>query len=54
MEQIQNLQLEKYAEKLVLVNREINVTLDTLQNRNKHYILIGNVMKKIKMLKYNN
>jgi ribonuclease HI len=24
------------------------VTLDTLQNRNKHYILIGNIRKEIK------
>jgi len=26
------------------------VTLDTLQNRNKHYILIGNIRKEIKRM----
>ena len=26
------------------------MTLDTLQNRNKHYILIGNIRKKIKQV----
>jgi len=33
------------AEKIVVVNTDSKVTLDTLQNRNKHYILIGNKRK---------
>jgi len=27
--------------------REIKTTLDTLQKRNRHYILIGNILKEI-------
>ena len=33
-----------------MVNTDSKVTLDTLQNRNKHYILIGNIRKEIKRL----
>ena len=33
-----------------MVNIDSKVTLDTLQNRNKHYILIGNLRKEIKRL----
>jgi len=33
-----------------VVNTDSNVTLGTLQNRNKHYILIGNIEKEIKRL----
>ena len=36
------------AEKIVVVNTDSKVTLDTLQNRNKHYILIENIRKEIK------
>jgi len=36
--------------KLVVVNREIKATVDTLQNRNRHYILKGYVMKEIESL----
>jgi len=50
MEQIQNLQLTEEAEKIVVVNTDSKVTLYTLQNRNKHYILIGNIRKEIKKL----
>jgi ribonuclease HI len=50
MEQIQNLQLAEDAEKIVVVNTDRKVTLDTLQNRNKHYKLIENIRKEIKRL----
>jgi len=50
LEQIQNLQLAEDAEKIVVVNTDSKVKLDRLQNRNKHYILIGNVRKEIKRL----
>jgi len=50
LEQIQNLQLAEDAEKIVVVNTESKVTLDTLKNRNKHYKLIGNIRKEIKRL----
>jgi len=33
-----------------VVNTDSKVTQDTLQNRNKHYILIGNIRKEIKRL----
>ena len=33
-----------------MVNTDSKVTLDTLQNRNKHYILIQNIRKEIKRL----
>jgi len=33
-----------------LVNTDSKVTLDTLQNRNKYYILIENIRKAIKSL----
>ena len=33
-----------------MANIDSKVTLDTLQNRNKHYILIGNIREKIKRL----
>ena len=36
LEQIQNLQLTEDAEKISVVNTDSKVTLDTLQNRNKH------------------
>jgi len=44
--QIQNLQLAEDAEKIVVVNTYSKVALDTLQNRNKHYILVGNIRRK--------
>jgi len=50
LEQIQSLQLAEDAEKIVVVNTDSKVTLDRLQNRNKHYILIGNIRKEIKRL----
>jgi ribonuclease HI len=50
MEQIQNLQLAEDTEKIVVVNTDSKVTLDTLKNRNKHYKLIGNIRKEIKRL----
>jgi len=50
LEHIQNLQLTEDAEKGVLVNTDSKVTLDTVQNRNKHYILIENIRKAIKRL----
>jgi len=50
MGQIKNLQLAEDAEKIVVVNTASKVTLDTLQNRNKHYIIIGNIRKEIKRL----
>ena len=33
-----------------MVNTDSKVTLDTLQNRNKHYILIENIRNDIKRL----
>ena len=45
LEQIQSLQLAEDTEKIVVVNTDSKVTLDTLQNRNKHCILIGNINK---------
>jgi len=50
LEQIQNLQLAEDAEKIVVVNTDSKVKLDRLQNRNKHYILTGNIRKEIKRL----
>ena len=50
LEQIQNLQLAEDTEKIVVVNTDSKVTLDTLKNRNKHYKLIGNIRKEIKRL----
>ena len=50
LEQIQNLRLKEDAEKIAVVNTDSKVTLDTLQNRNKHYILIENIRKEIKRL----
>jgi len=50
LEQIQNLQLAEDAEKIVVVNTDSKVTLDTLHNRNKHYKLIGNIRKDVKRL----
>ena len=49
LEQIQNLQLPEDAEKIAVVNIDSKVTLDTMQNRNKHYILIQSI-KEIKRL----
>ena len=48
LEHILNLQLTEDAEKIVLVNTDSKVTLATIQNRNKHYILIENIRKAIK------
>jgi ribonuclease HI len=42
--------LAEDAAKTVAVNTDSKVALDTLQNRNKHYILIGNIRKEIKRL----
>jgi transcription elongation GreA/GreB family factor len=50
LEQLQNLQLAEDSEKRTVVNTNSKVTLDTLKNRNKHYILIQNMRKEIKML----
>ena len=36
LEQIQHLQLTEYVEKIAVVNTDSELTLDTLQNRNKH------------------
>jgi len=49
-EQIQNSQIAEDAEKIVVVNTDSKVTLDTLKKRNKHYRLIGNIRKEIKRL----
>ena len=38
------------AENIAVVNTDSKMTLDTLQNRNKHYIIIENIRKEIKML----
>jgi len=50
LEHIQNLQLTEDAEKIILVNTDSKVTLATLQNRKKHYILIENIRKAMKRL----
>jgi len=50
LEQIPNLQLAEDAEKIAVVNTDSKVTLDTLQNRNKHYTIIENIRKEIKKL----
>ena len=50
LEHIQNLQLTEDAGKIVAVNTDSKVTLDTLQNRNNNCILIGNIRKEIKRL----
>ena len=39
LEHIQNLQLAEDEEKIAVVKTDSKVTLDILQNRNKHYIL---------------
>ena len=33
-----------------MVNTDSKVALDTLQNRNEHYVLIGSIRKEIKRL----
>ena len=50
LEQMQNLQLAEDAEKIAVANRDSKVTLDTMQNRNKHYILIESTRKEMKRL----
>ena len=50
LEQMQHLQLMEDAEKITVVNTGSKATLNTLQNRNKHYILIENIRKEIKRL----
>ena len=50
LEQIQNLQLPKDAEKIAVVNTDSIVTIETLQNRNKHYRLTGSIKKEIMRL----
>jgi len=50
LEQRQNLQLTEDGERRLLVNTDSKVTLATLQNRNKYYILIENIRKAIKRL----
>ena len=50
LEHIQNLQLTEDADKILLVNTDSKITLTTVQNRNKHYILIENIRKEIKRL----
>ena len=48
LEQIQHLPLMEDAQKIAVANTDSKVTLDALQNRNKHYILIENIKKEIK------
>jgi len=50
LQQIQSLQLTEDAEKIAVVNTDSKVTLDALQNRNKHYILTESIRKEIKRL----
>jgi len=50
LEQIPNLQMAEDVEKIAVVNTDSKETLDTLQNRNKHYIIIDNIRKEMKML----
>ena len=50
LEQMQNLQLAEDAEKIAVANRDSKVTLDTMQNRNKHCILIEKIREEIKRL----
>jgi hypothetical protein len=45
LEQLQHLQLAEDSEKIAVVNTDSKVTLDTLQNRHKHYIVIENIRK---------
>jgi len=45
LEQIQNLQLAEDTEKIAVVNTDSKVTLDALQNRNKHYTLVESIRK---------
>ena len=35
---------------MAVINTDSEVALDTLQNRNKHYIIIENIRKEIKIL----
>jgi ribonuclease HI len=48
--QIQKLQLTEDAEKIAVVNTDSKVTLDTLWNRNKHYIITEDIRKEINRL----
>jgi ribonuclease HI len=50
LQQIQKLQLTKDAEKIAVVNTDNKVTLDTLRNRNKHYVIIEDIRKEINKL----
>ena len=50
LEQIQCRPLMEDAKKIAVVNTDSKVTLDTMQNRNKHYIPIENIRKEIKRL----
>ena len=47
LEQIQNLHLTESEEKISVVNTDSKVTLDALQNINKHCILIESIRKEI-------
>jgi ribonuclease HI len=50
LQQIQKLQLTEDAEKIAVVNTDSKVTLDTLRNRNKHYVITEDIGKEIKRL----
>jgi ribonuclease HI len=45
LQQLQNLQLADDAEKIAVVNTDSKVTLDTLPDGSRHYILIENIRK---------
>jgi len=50
LEQIQNIQLQEDAEKIVVVNTDSKVTIETLQNKNKYYRITGSIKKEIMRL----
>jgi len=50
LEQIQNLQLPEDTEQIIVVNTDSKVTIETLQNRSKHYRLTGSIKKEIMRL----
>jgi len=50
LEQIQNLQLLEDTEKIIVVSTDSKVTIETPQNRNKHYRLTGSIKKEIMRL----
>jgi ribonuclease HI len=50
LEQLQHLLLTDDTAKIVVVNTDSKVALDTVRNRKKHYILIENIRRQIKRL----